>query len=155
MKQLIILAFFAFTSVAFAFEVNLMKFGMQKNDALTVLKSRNLSVSPIIGSEKDSYLATATNGLTEAVTFCHDVLNSYQYDIDGNIESFVRATEKETLTFGQGSYEVTSRQTPAGEWNTISFFWIKNDFKNEINFSKIGNYNPQIYIRYSKNSECK
>lgn len=137
---LTILCCIFFLSRASAFEMNGLKSKMSEESALKILSSRGLKMNKFESEKKgeSSYLAVRENtDLSEAVTFFNKELVAYQYDVLGSIDSFIRMVSKESLIRGQGIYETKSLETPAGEWNEISIYWIEKNEKFKISYSLI------------------
>ena len=156
-KILLVLCLLGFAHTgAHAFEINGLHSGMPQDEALQILRSRVDSVVAMQGSPdyNPTFLATRSeSGMSEALTFCRGHLHSYQYDVTGGFRAFTRLVDKETLKRGTGRYEVTARETSAGEWNSIKVYWLSGQEIFEIGYSVISG--EQAYSRYVVSTPCK
>lgn len=154
MKRLIFLFLIICSNSSSAFDVNGLKYLMPKETALKTLQLRHDSVIGVKGGG-DTFLAISNQGSSEAVTFCNEQLVSYQQDFLGDIKTFIRLVEKETILHNYGIYEAKSQETSVGEWGSLSVKWQKGPYSKEIGYSVVADSDPQIYARYFGLNRCE
>lgn len=150
---LLTVAVMAAASPAAAFEDYGYQPGMSETELTARFPAEQLV--QIRGLRSDRQAGFLAQGQGQAFVFCDGTLATFQQDIAGGLQAFVRQVQAETSSSGPGLYSAQATDTHAGSWVMLTMDWAaEGGRRKSAQLSQIGEQAPTFAWVYKAPNLC-